>query len=97
MCRNTEDEPAFVLLFFNAGKFTNIDIQWFVGALAGMLGPRKSAVQSCCGMLSAATRRRMFPCICLTGCQGHTCMCMTVWTVYSHRTPTDHAFFKCHS
>jgi len=33
-CRNTEDEPAFVLLFFNAGKFTNVDIQWFVGALA---------------------------------------------------------------
>ncbi|KAK9837295.1 hypothetical protein WJX81_004372 [Elliptochloris bilobata] len=31
--RNTADKPAFVLLFFNAGKFTNIDIQWFVGTL----------------------------------------------------------------
>ena len=31
LCRNMEDKPAFVLLIFNAGKFTNVDIQWFVG------------------------------------------------------------------
>lgn len=29
--RNMEDEPAYVLLMFNAPKFTNVDIQWFVG------------------------------------------------------------------
>ena len=30
--RNLEDKPAYVLLLFNAPKFTNVDIQWFVGA-----------------------------------------------------------------
>ena len=30
--RNIDDKPAYVLLLFNAPKFTNVDIQWFVGA-----------------------------------------------------------------
>ncbi len=87
MCRNTKDEPAFVLLFFNAGKFTNVDIQWFVGALARTLGVGRLVVLSCCGMLSAATRKRdQSTEECSTGCQGNACMRKSMCTVCTRTT-----------
>ena len=35
-----------MLLFFNAGKFTNVDIQWFLGALLPACG---ACFQAMCG------------------------------------------------